>query len=566
MKRLSLALFLLAASLTLAAQGYDAPEVVISVEKANIAGKVYYLHKVLPKQTVFSICKAYGVTKEELDAANPDLKNGLKAGSLLFIPVSEAAQAAEARQKQESVKQPEPEPEPQEQQVEESEESDGKVVTRVIEHQVRWYESISSIARKYGLSTAEILSYNGLSESESIRGRLLLIPVMGEGQTADENEEPVESGRTVTRQSGPVENPEAPASPMAPVRKARWFSAREPLHIALVLPFNATGSKASSAFLNFYSGALMAIQEQKEKGAHLVVNVYDLAKGADAILNDSKFEECELVIGPVEAATIGPFLKHSDRNGVILVSPLDHKVDSLVEDHPFLFQVPASTDVQLENLVGTLRRNHGPVVLASSGLGSDSAMLSQLEDLLQAKGLPYRKATLADLSSKAAGGTHAAPAQVIIASENKTFATEAIRTLNTMSKKNIPVEVFCTNRVRNFETSDPDALFNLALHTSVPYFVDYSNPDDQSFVLRYRALFSAEPDDFAFQGHDVLTYFISAMMQQGTAFSDHADLRPMQLLHCNFHFVRDHEESGWRNHATRNLVYDKEDFAILLTK
>ena len=76
MKRLFLLLFLLAAPLAVQAQDYDVPDVVISSEKASIAGKLYYLHKVLPKQTVFSICKAYGVTEEQLAASNPDLKEG----------------------------------------------------------------------------------------------------------------------------------------------------------------------------------------------------------------------------------------------------------------------------------------------------------------------------------------------------------------------------------------------------------------------------------------------------------------------------------------------------------
>lgn len=563
-RRLSLLLFiLLAATLPLAGQGYDAPEVVLSTEKANIAGKVYFLHKVLPKQTVFSICKAYGVTGDELAAANPDLKDGLKAGAILFVPVSEAMAKAEAERKpqDQNVQQEE---NTQELPEEETDNEDGKVMERVIEHRVRWYESIGSIARKYGLSTAEILSYNGLSSSDSIRGRTLLIPVMRNTYSGMDPE-----GSAEVRNGAPsavTDTSESPEDPMTPVRKARWFSSREPLHLALILPFNA-GGKASANFLNFYSGALMAIQEQKEKGAHLVVNVYDLAQGADAILKDPRFQECELVIGPVEAATLDPFLRSSDRNGTILVSPLDHKADSLVNDHPCFFQVPPSTRVQLENMVGSLRRNHGPVVLVSNrSSDGESAFAQQIEDLLQTAGLPYRKASLADLSSLAATGTHNAPAQVIIGSEDKNFATEAIRTLNTMRKKNIPLEVWCTNRVRNLETSDPDALFNISLHTSVPYFADYSNADDQDFVLRYRALFYAEPDEFAFQGHDVLTYFIASLMQQGTAFIDHADLHPMQLLHCNFRFVRDHGKSGWRNRATRNLVYDKNDFAILLSK
>ena len=85
-------------------------------------------------------------------------------------------------------------------------------------------------------------------------------------------------------------------------------------------------------------------------------------------------------------------------------------------------------------------------------------------------------------------------------------------------------------------------------------------------MRKYRALYYAEPDDFASQGHDVLSFFITSLMQQGTAFIDHADLHPMQLLHCNFHFVREQENSGWRNHATRNLVYDKDDFSIAISK
>ena len=128
------------------------------------------------------------------------------------------------------------------------------------------------------------------------------------------------------------------------------------------------------------------------------------------------------------------------------------------------------------------------------------------------------------------------------------------------------MEVWCTNRVRSFETSDPDALFNIHAHISAPYFVDYSDPRDQQFVRRYRAFFSGEPDDFSFQGYDVFTYFIASMMKQGSAFADHADRYPMQLLHCNFQFYRDDTESGWRNHATRNLVYNDEGFSISLMK
>ena len=552
MKRLVLLLFLLLAAPLLHAQAYDAPEVVVSSEKANIAGKVYYVHKVLAKQTRYSICKAYGVTDEELAAANPDLKDGLKAGAILFIPVKDAAVKAEPSKKQEQAA-PVVEDTPDDDQ-------DGLVVERVIEHQVRWYESLSSIARKYKISVAELIAYNGLSESESIRGKTLLIPVMKERPTGQEEEEESEEEEEET-----VEETQ-PEEPMPPVRKVRWFSADQPIHIALVLPFN-TNATASSSFLNFYSGALMAVQEQKEKGAHVILNVYDLAQGSSSILDDPKFLQSDVVIGPVEAATLAPFLEFSDQNGVILVSPLDHKADSLVDSHPFLFQAPASANIQLNNLMASVKgRNQGPVYLVTSSSTGETDLVARMEEALHADGISYRKASLSELPGLVSAASRLEPARVIIGSENRHFTAEVISSLNALSKKNVPMQVWCTNRVRNYETSDPDALFNLSVRTSVPYFVDYDNPDDQSFVLKYRSLFSTEPDDFAFQGHDVLTFFIASLMRQGSAFIDQADLHPMQLLHCNFHFIRDDEKSGWRNHATRNLVYDKEDFAISVSR
>ena len=45
------------------------------------------MHKVQRRETIFSISREYGITEEELIAANPELKKGkLKRGTFLFIP------------------------------------------------------------------------------------------------------------------------------------------------------------------------------------------------------------------------------------------------------------------------------------------------------------------------------------------------------------------------------------------------------------------------------------------------------------------------------------------------
>lgn len=74
------------------AQEFIPTPVEISDEKVSIKGDIYYLHKVLKGQTLYSISKAYGVSLEELHQVNASLSEGLKTGMLLYIPAKQDRQ------------------------------------------------------------------------------------------------------------------------------------------------------------------------------------------------------------------------------------------------------------------------------------------------------------------------------------------------------------------------------------------------------------------------------------------------------------------------------------------
>lgn len=57
------------------------------------------MHKVERKETIFSISREYGITEEELIAANPELKKGkLKKGTFLFIPYGKNEKQAQLQE------------------------------------------------------------------------------------------------------------------------------------------------------------------------------------------------------------------------------------------------------------------------------------------------------------------------------------------------------------------------------------------------------------------------------------------------------------------------------------
>ena len=86
-----------------------------STDITKIGGKEYYMHLVKAGQTLYGISKAYNVTIEELEKLNPEVKNGLKAGHILGIPVRPVAEPQVEEPKPvvvEPIPEPVPEPEP----------------------------------------------------------------------------------------------------------------------------------------------------------------------------------------------------------------------------------------------------------------------------------------------------------------------------------------------------------------------------------------------------------------------------------------------------------------------
>ena len=66
-----------------------------STQTTKIGGKEYYLHHVKAGQTLYGLSQAYNITIEEIEAFNPEVKDGLKAGHVLGIPMRPVAEPKE---------------------------------------------------------------------------------------------------------------------------------------------------------------------------------------------------------------------------------------------------------------------------------------------------------------------------------------------------------------------------------------------------------------------------------------------------------------------------------------
>ena len=167
-----------------AAQGYETPQVVVSAEKVRYGGKIFYSHVVQERQTLYSISKAYNVSLQEIYDANPTLRldtEGLKKDQIILIPVKDV--------KAENGHEKASEPKTAKSKAKSSERQDDGEDYFI--HRVKWFEDLTSIARKYMVSKESIMNINGMTSEKVRRKDEIKIPTRpekwekGSGHKAD---------------------------------------------------------------------------------------------------------------------------------------------------------------------------------------------------------------------------------------------------------------------------------------------------------------------------------------------------------------------------------------------
>jgi LysM repeat protein len=588
MKRLTviLALMLAFPALCLAQDdSYEPVPVEISSVRAERDNVWYYVHKVQPRQTLYSICRAYDVTQQEVYEANrAALETGLKAGMELYIPYHgdikarvEAAmeKAAEARTQTQTTSQAQAQPQVQTPPQEQSGQQSAPEYTT---HRVKWYESLYSIARKYDVTPESILKANHLTRVDLNTGQILRIPTTSYQDAVERQvnndyvEEVIEEPVVPDFEESPlfVEDEETDLPYDDDIFFSQPFSGKA--KIALLLPFNSRSSSPSSNYLDFYSGVLLALERIKSQGVDAdlkVIDLSDYANNISALASDQFLGDRDFVIGPVMSADLARIVDYCNSHRIPLISPMDQQAERLAADNPYFIQAPVSAENQVARLVESMNYSSPSQdnVIVIRETGSDTSYFKQVEAALLRAGIPYKTFSYgilegrridATLSSSYLSGNKTN--HIIIASEKESFASDAVRNISLLSTR-YDIVGYGSNRLRNFETIELEAYQNVSMHFSLGYFVDYKRPEVRDFVFKYRALFNTEPGAYAFQGYDLTSYFTEALRKYGKRFNRRLDDFDMKLLQSNMHYEKASPRGGYVNKATKNIVY-LDDYSI----
>ena len=506
MKRFAV-IMLLCLAVPMFGQEYQVPEITVSKDKVRVDGKSYYAHVVTAKQTLYSIARVYGVSVQDIYDANRNLNletNGLKAGQVLLIPVVKTSQ-----QPAEAAK---PAAEP--------------VVESVAEPVEAPVEATPTAAPQEAPKTEE---QDGRSLFPKLRELLETLAA-----------EPGEDSTFV------AEIPEI-------------------IKVSLLLPFGA-GGVADGKSVDFYSGALLAARDLGNKGIKLEINAYDIAGDK---LSHSMVEGADIILGPISEADVAMAAWMAPA-GSYVISPLEPRTAGMA-DSMRVVQAPTPARIQAEDAVRWAISDMAPsdslVLIREKGKVPGETGQALIKALKESG---HRYSTIAydlldGLQIQPMFVDKSSPRGVtryLIASDDESFVNDAVRNINLMSYKKQEVALYGPSRLRSYATIETENLHNVYSHISATYQIDYMSPSVQAFILAYRALYGAEPNQFAFHGYDCLSYFVTLCSHYGRNWFHRLPAEGDHGLQTDFSFGLA-PRAGQVNQAVRRVIYTPEFETVL---
>lgn len=550
----------IAASGWMQAQEYVSTPVEISKERVKINGKVCYSHIVLEKQTLYSISKAYGVSIDDIYSFNPSVKeSGLKKNSIIIIPSQDALKADVQVQKAE----PKPAKASKEDNVKENQKpatadkthnttSNAKEKSTRI-HIAKWYEDLDVIAEQYNVTVDDIIKANNLKGRKLAKRQKLVIPYPGEeiAATADNTEDQLTTGIVETA----AETPEVPDSSYAVKPKTE-------VNATILLPLTNADGETNRNNMDFYCGALLAVYDMAENGIDCKLNVYDIMNGSTQF-GPENLTGSDVIIGPVSSADLTRLFNVTG-NRCYVVSPLDPRAERLIPDNTTMIQIPTPQAVQCQDLVNWMeedfKEGDRAVMITEKG-ARQTAITTAVKEALDSSSFAYntfsysilegRDVTEALTELMTAEGSN----RIVIASESEAFVNDVIRNLNLLIYNNIDIVLYAPSKTRSFETIEVENLHKTSMHVSLAYYIDYEDPMVKNFLLKYRALFNTEPNQFAFHGYDVVRYFVDLCSKYGDSWTENMENADSQMLQSTFN-IRKQPAGGFINNGVRRIIYE----------
>jgi len=495
----------------------------VATEKAEKA--VY--HYVLPKETKYSIAKQYGISIEELERKNPEVVANLPEGSKLLVKgkaISSNTIAVEA--KKEIIA------------------ASALKITATTNYAIKPKETLYGLSKMFRISTADLIALNPFLTDGVVEGMVLKVP-SAQATTLENKKEYADLSNTNTTSKK---------------------------KLALLLPFNIAKierdtlistairlkkDKFLNMTLDFYAGALMAIDSAKVLGLNIDVAIFDSQETKNtssiaSLIKDNNLQDSDVIIGPFYQSNVEKTAELLLQNEVPVISPLskDQGVSyanifqsipshDAVKNAVFVYMrskggnMIAVVDKKKGSIIQYIQQNHKdvkfPLLTATGGVSAENLKSLFVKDkinyvVMETANTAMIKATIATMLS--AMGTY--KVQLVILEPNETLDTAEV-SMESLAKLNL-------------------------MYPSVAR--DNESAEAQIFKKEFKIKNKVNPTDFATRGFDV-TFDTMMRLSQDKKYQETAENSATEQVDNKFEYYKK-IDGGYANKGIYILYYDTD--------
>lgn len=483
------------------------------------------IHLVQPKETKYGIATKYGMTVEELEKLNPEIVENLPIGFELKISKKDFKPEILSENIPQITK--------------------PKVAaTNTIDYTVKSGETMYSLTRQFGLSEVAFLKLNPDLKEGVKEGMVLKVP-----ENTSIFKEVKNNLKDLTKS----------------------ISNNKRKKLVLFLPFNASKiqndtvtsiserlkkDKFLNMTLDFYSGALMAIDSAKTLGINMDIRIIDSqeTKNSTSALNsisNGNFSDTDAVIGPFYQVNIEKVAGVLESRKVPVISPLSKDEG---KSYSNLYQSMPNTDAVKAAMFEYMRNKNGNIIaVIDPKKVSIKEYIENFQSDIKIVGLNEKSSFSGDSIKK-----HFVKDRmnyVIMASERTgTIFTITSALQSSIKEYQVQLVILEENETLDFEEIPLSRLTNLKM--AYPSVIkDNDSPEALKFEKAYRKKNKVIPNQYAVRGFDV-TFDTMLRLSQEKSFEETLDIATEQV---ESKFDYDKKVSGgFSNNGIYILYYDTD--------
>jgi len=175
---------------------------------------------------------------------------------------------------------------------------------------------------------------------------------------------------------------------------------KDTLRVGLLLPLQTEvmkRDKSMDRFVDFYSGALLAVYEMQAKGQAIVVHTWDVGKSTgllQKVMASGEMNRMEMVLGPVYATQIQMMCDWAKQHKVRTLLPFSSEVPQL-ESNPYLMQFNPSHAVEADAIAEYLTNgNPKRCIMVQAGETTVPASVREIQRCIKSYSSDYVYTTI----------------------------------------------------------------------------------------------------------------------------------------------------------------------------